>query len=143
MSLFRPAQPPQSGPASDFYTVRPCRLIDTSMGLPLASDKPRILRIAGAGCSISPSAMAVVGNLTVTGQGGSGVLRLQPDIDRGWFEVVFAPDTPRSVGSILMLSPEGALNAVVDSAGPVGAHLQLDVSGYFLPAPVRASATPQ
>lgn len=141
-SLLRPPQPPRTGPASDFYTVPPCRLVDTSGGLPLANGTSRVFQIAGAGCTIPRSAVAVVGNLTVSGQDGSGVLRLQAEHDRGWIEVVFAPGAPRSVASILTLSPEGALTARVDAAGPAGAHLQLDVSGWFLPA-LRDAAPPR
>jgi hypothetical protein len=132
LSLSLPVETPRTGPASDFYTLTPCRLVDTSSGPPLAGGTPRIFRIAGGGCSIPGAAVAVVGSLTVWGATGSGVLRLQPD--RGRLEVVFSPGAPRSLDVILTLAPDGSLAAVAESvAGPAGAHLQIDVSGYFAP----------
>lgn len=130
-SLFAAWQPPRTAPASDFYTLAPCRLIDTSTGPPLSGASSRVLKIAGAGCSIPPSAVAVSGNFTVLGQSGQGILRIRADVHRGWIEAAFAQDAPRSLHAILALSPEGDLTAVVDGAAGTSVHVQLDVNGYF------------
>ena len=140
-SLARPPQPPRTGAASDFYTVPPCRILDTSTGSPVAGVAPRVFRIAGAGCGIPASAVAVAGNLTVLGQGGPGMLRLQPGLQRGWIEVRYGADAPRSLQVILPLSREGDWTATTDGA-PSGVHLLIDVSGYFLPEVTDERAQP-
>lgn len=127
-----PLLPPRAVPMSDFYTVLPCRIVDTRSGDPVRGT-PQTWRIAGGGCGIPASAVAITGNLTVSGKTGSGVLRLQPDPGRGWLAVGFAVDAPRSVQLILPLSPEGALTALAEDTAQAGAHVQLDVSGYFRP----------
>lgn len=133
LSMLRPPQGPRTGPPSDFYTLPSCRLIDRSVG-----SKSQGFRIADGGCSIPGSAVAVVGNLTVRSEAGQGIVRIRPDVHRGWLEVAFAPGAPRSLQTILTLSAEGDLSMQVNSAGPASAHLQLDVTGYFAPATASA-----
>lgn len=127
--------PPRTGPASDFYALTPCRIVDTRGGPPLALGAPRTFRLAGSGCGIPRSAVAVALNLTVLGQAGPGALRLQPDFGRGWIEMHFEPGAPHSLQVLLPLSPEGTVTAVVaQDTGPTGAHILLNVGGYFAPA---------
>lgn len=145
-----PSLSPRTGPPSDFYALLPCRIVDTRSGDPVRG-AARTWRIAGGGCGVPGTAVAIAGNLTVLGQAGSGLLRLQPDPGRGWLAVGFGMDAPRSTQILLPLSPEGTLTAVTEDAGQAGAHIQLDVGGYFLPAlapgspasPVSSSAPPR
>ena len=48
---------------TDFYTVTPCRMLDTRAGAPLASGVPLLVSAAGA-CGIPANARAVAVNVT-------------------------------------------------------------------------------
>ena len=57
--------------ARDFYTVTPCRLVDTRSGSPIVDNSPTTLQLAGACVPISAKALSV--NLTaITPSGDSG-----------------------------------------------------------------------
>jgi len=132
--LGKPATdlPPRTGPVSDFYTVIPCRLADSRSGRPLSHVRGRRIRIAGAGCSIPSSAVAVTGNVVLLGVTGRGTALLRADLDRGALSLPFTAAEARSVPVILPLSLDGSL--AVTLAGRGTAHFVLDVTGYFAPA---------
>jgi hypothetical protein len=126
-----PAGLPRVGPLSDFYTVLPCRLVDTREGEPLmTAEPPRSFRIAGGGCAVPPAAVAVAATVTVAG-GGDGAVLLRAGVDQGWLELEFHGMAPRSFPVLLPLSPQGTVTASL--AGRGRAHLIVDVSGYFAP----------
>lgn len=136
-----PAVPPRVGASSDFYTVAPCRLLDTRTNdEPLESGQERTFPVAGKGCNIPASAVAVASNVTVLGSEGRGAILLRSDTDKGWLELAFESGGNRATQALLSLSPDGSVTATAQGGT---AHLLLDVSGYFLPARTTAAAPPQ
>jgi hypothetical protein len=134
--------PSPSGPL-DFYTVTPCRLLDTRTpadptvephgGPPLASGSQRVLQAAG-NCGIPAGAKALAVNATVVSAPGAGYVTLFP----GDGSPAVASSINFSAGQTLAnnavaklaASGSGTLGLVSSSAaGPV--HLVLDVTGYF------------
>jgi hypothetical protein len=92
----------------------------------------RTFPIAGAGCGIPPSTVAVAANVVTLGVTGQGFVVLRSDDDRDSLELRFAHDDPRSTQLLLPLSPDGSVTAAAQ--GPGSTHFVLDVSGYFVPA---------
>jgi uncharacterized repeat protein (TIGR03803 family) len=125
-------------PSGDrFYSVAPCRLIDTRRpdgplgGPPLQAGAERDFSLASS-CGIPPTALAIAGNVTVTGPTSRGSLTL------------FAAGNPKPATSTINYSAgqTRANNAVVvpnsldaltvrctQSSGSV--QFILDVTGYF------------
>jgi hypothetical protein len=121
-------------PALSFYTVTPCRVVDTRLpsdGPALAAGEVRNFAIAGT-CGVSAGALAVSVNVTVTQPAAAGNLRL------------FAADTllplistinyragqTRANNAVAPLSAAG-LVAVRCTQATGGVHFILDVNGYF------------
>ncbi|HYU33846.1 MAG TPA: right-handed parallel beta-helix repeat-containing protein [Thermoanaerobaculia bacterium] len=118
----------------DFYTLLPCRVLDTRPSSALVSGVPRSVPVAGL-CGVPPTAQAVVLNLTVVSPSGSGYVSLWP-ADLPWPQtsmITFSTGQARSNNAIVGLATDGggdlAAQAFVGGAGTV--HLVLDVSGYF------------
>jgi hypothetical protein len=131
-SRLRPALPPRTGPASDYYTLPSCRLLDTTAGPPLAGGQTRVLQIAGGGCGVPKTAVAIDGTFTTHGQTEQAMLRIFPDPGRGWIELGFVPGQSRSLRALIALSPEGTLTLLAEGDATSETHVQLDVSGYFV-----------
>lgn len=122
-------------PGRDFYTVTPCRVLDTrQQGPALASGVLRTLAIAGA-CGIPPTARAVVANVGAVQPSGAGYLTLHPgDLAAPLTSTVnFAAGTTRANNAILPLALDGTgtLSVTPAVAGGGTVHLILDVSGWF------------
>jgi sugar lactone lactonase YvrE len=127
---------PGSG-QGQYVDLTPARVLDTRVGTGLnglfSSGSPRTFNVWGVG-GIPTSAIAVTGNLTVTGQnrGGYASLTTTPDGTPSTSTVNFPKSDTRANGIVIKLSPTGALAAVVGN-GPGGkAHLIFDVTGYFV-----------
>jgi hypothetical protein len=126
-------------PGLDFFTVQPCRLIDTRnadgpLGGPaLQPNATRTFVLTGV-CGVPSSAKAVSLNATVTQPAAGGDLRLLPG-DQSILPVVstinYALGQTRANNAIAVLAFDGSggLKVKVDSAGTV--HFVLDVTGYF------------
>ncbi len=134
---WQPSAPPTG--ALDFYTLTPCRLLDTRNapgphgGPALAPSSQRVLPVAGT-CGIPAGAKALALNVTVVSPPGSGYVTLFP-----------GDSTPAVASSInfsaaqilsnntvakLAASGSGTLGLVsLSTAGPV--QVVLDVTGYF------------
>jgi hypothetical protein len=120
--------------ASDFYTLTPCRVVDTRTGQApaLAAYERRVFTATGGACGVPASATAVSLNVTVTGAAASGHIRLAPG--NGLTEssaINFLPGVNRANNGIVRLATDGTggLSATNRSGGPV--HLVVDVNGYF------------
>ena len=119
----------------NFYTVRPCRAIDTRSrsgpygGPGLTGNAVRGFSLA-ARCGIPPSAKAIVANVTVVGTSSTGYLALFPSgVSRpGTSTVNFLPGRTRANNMILPLGQEASFTAFCSSGA---AHLLLDTVGYF------------
>ncbi len=130
-------------PAADFYTVAPCRAVDTRgaagpYGAPaLAAGAPRAFVLAGR-CGVPSTALAVAVNLTVVAPRRAGDLRAYPGGSAvpSASALNFAAGETRANNAILALAADasGAAAFRADLAGGAGtADLLVDVVGYFQP----------
>ncbi len=126
-------------PATRFYTLRPCRLVDTrsssavGLGSPaLAASSRRNFSLANV-CGIPTTARALSVNMTVTGATSAGFVTLFPGdgIKPSTSNGNFAAGQTRANNAVVLLSTNGTgvLAALNGSVGSV--HLILDVNGYF------------
>lgn len=124
-----------TGPTA-FYTLPPCRLVDTreADGPALAGNVSRLFSAAGR-CGIPETAKAVAANVTVVAPSGAGDLRLSPAGAAAPLAstVNFAPGQTRTNDAVLALGAGGRIAVQYDLApGTTGAaHLVVDVAGYF------------
>jgi uncharacterized repeat protein (TIGR01451 family) len=123
-------------PPMDFYTVPPCRLVDTRDGYgpfggPALAPGTRVFVLAGE-CNIPSTARAVSLNLTVTGATTAGNLRLYPAGTAVPLasSVNFSVGQTRANNAVALLNDLGEL-AVQSSLVAGTVHLILDVNGYF------------
>jgi uncharacterized repeat protein (TIGR01451 family) len=120
-------------PAADYYTVTPCRLLDTRSGSPIANGVETMIAIAGS-CGIPADALAVVFNVTVINPTGSGYLVLYPEAGARPVAatLTFSAGQVRTDNAIVRLWSDGSIQAWFLIGGVSGtSHLALDVFGYF------------
>jgi len=124
-------------PSPGFYTVTPCRLVDTRNptgpfgGPALQANSNRSFTIAGR-CGIPSTAEAVTLNVTATQADSSGDLSLYPGGSSmpTSSAINYSAGKTRANNGTDALGPAGDLVVHCDqAAGSV--HLLLDVSGYF------------
>lgn len=124
--------------ALDFYTVTPCRLLDTRQtsgqfgGPALPPGISRVLRVAGS-CGVPNTARAVAVNATVFEPPGFGNVRFFPGDGEqapATSTLNFQPGITRANNAILMLSSSGSGTLAAQSS-VAGVHLVVDVTGYF------------
>jgi hypothetical protein len=128
------APPP---PATRFYTLPPCRVLDTRNaagpygGPALAVQGRRLFQLTGR-CGIPSSAVAVSANLTVVSS-GPGYLSLYPGnaFPLGTSSLNFAAGEVRASNTILLLATDGAGTVGVLNGASTGTQFLLDVNGYF------------
>ena len=126
---------PSLPPPLDFYTVVPCRLVDTrnpagpAGGPALAGHAERSFTLAGA-CGVPAAAQVLALNVTVVGPGSGGDLRIFPaGLAAPLASALnFRPGQTRANNAVVGLSA-GAVTVRNDAPGPV--DLILDVDGYF------------
>jgi hypothetical protein len=119
-------------PALDFYTVAPCRSVDTRQGGGgLACGTERAFTMVGGTCGVPTDAKAVSLNVTVTEPSATGNLR------------VYAAGAPAPTASSLnyvagqtrannAVAPLSTAGQIAALCSPVGAvHVIVDINGYF------------
>lgn len=119
---------------TSFYTLTPCRIIDTrdaSLGAPaLAAGSTRIFAIANH-CAVPATAKSVSVNITVTQPTSAGHLILFPGgTPPGVSAINFRAGQTRANNAIVPLSGTGTIS-VADGQGSGTTHFILDVNGYF------------
>ncbi len=127
-------------PHGDFYTLVPCRLLDTRRQQDGAAPVPhgidRVLDIVGVtACGVSPLATTVALNITVTQTSGSGYLQVFPanlSQPPPTSTLNFAASMTRSNNALVMLSTDGRikLRPFIPANGTT--HVVVDVVGYFI-----------
>ena len=131
-------------PALNFYTLAPCRVVDTRnangpLGGPVMSAGQvrsfPMLSLA-SGCGISATARALSVNVTVVPVSGSGFARLFPGdaAPPPTSTVNFPAGVVRANNGVFGLSRagDGSLAVLVNAGGGTGqAHVIIDVNGYF------------
>ena len=130
-ALFVESSPCRSG---SFFTLTPCRLLDTRgpLSSSLLSGEARNLAVSGA-CGIPASAMAVALNVTAVSPEGDGYLTLFPAIHfRPLASMINTrPGLTRANNAILRLPLGGSITIFPFLAGGRSTHLVIDVNGYF------------
>ena len=129
--------PPGAANAQRYFTVAPCRLLDTrnpngEFGGPiLAAGAERSYRLPLANCNLPASAAAFVLNATVVPTTGLGYLTLWPfGSTRPFVSTLNAIDG--AITSNMALVPAGTSGAVA-SFVTNGTQLIFDTTGYFAP----------
>jgi uncharacterized repeat protein (TIGR01451 family) len=124
-----------SGAAFGFYTLTPCRLVDTrDLGAPiggpiLQSGQRRDFAVVGQ-CGIPSAAKALSLNVTVVQPSAQGFVRLVPPGGSATISTVnFQAAETRANNAIVPLN-DGQFSAEMGGF-PGSVHLIVDVSGYF------------
>ncbi len=123
-------------PGRDFYTLPPCRLVDTRLGQgpALASGVKRAFLAHGV-CGIPATARAIAANITVVQPAAGGYLAVQAGdaADLETSPLIFSAGQVRSNSAIVSLAYDGtgtlAVTPFLAGAGVV--HVVVDVSGWF------------
>ncbi len=119
--------------ATDFYTLTPCRLVDTrgAQAPALAAHERRVWKITER-CGVPATAKAVALNVAVAGPTAQGHIRLMPG--NGLSEASslnFSPGVTRANNAVAMLATDGTGGVAATNGSNGTVHLILDVNGYF------------
>lgn len=122
----------QPAPASDFFTVEPCRIVDTRLGEPLQPQGPQPFALTGS-CGVPAGARAVAVNVTAVQPPSEGFLRAWPaDVEGTDTSLVhFAAGRTRANNAVLTLAMDGSGVVYVQAVTDDPMHLVIDVTGYF------------
>lgn len=118
-------------PGLDFYTVSPCRAVDTRSSSPLLAGMARSFPLAGV-CGVPADAKAVAVNLTVFGPTALGNVVAWPAGTPvpGTSNVNFLAGINRANNALVELSG-GEIQALARMMAGGEVHLIVDVVGYF------------
>jgi uncharacterized repeat protein (TIGR01451 family) len=124
-------------PGVDFFTVAPCRVVDTRGGAPiggpaLQGQETRVFTVAGL-CGISATAKAVSINVTVALSTSAGNVRLFPAGDAlpTISTINYTAGQTRANNAIIKLNSSGAMSAFAGQPAGTTVHVIIDVNGYF------------
>ena len=127
--------PPAPAAPLTFYSVPPCRVIDTrtAAGAPaLAAGGIRTVATSGT-CGLPSTAKGLAVNMTITGPAAPGFLTLYPADEPSpplASNINFRPGNTRANNAVLPLAADGTgLKVYNGSAGTV--HFILDVTGWL------------
>jgi hypothetical protein len=135
------------GAPADFFTVPPCRLLDTrevsgpTLGAPLTCGTVQSFTVAGK-CDVPASARAVSVNLTGTGSTARGDLRLfaagapTPLLST----LYYVAGQTRANNAVASLGDGGRISVFCSPSGTT--HVVLDVNGYFAGGAASLSLSP-
>jgi N-acetylneuraminic acid mutarotase len=126
-------------PPADFFTVTPCRLVDTrnaagpTGGPALSPDATRSFTVTGGVCGIPSTAIAVSVNLTAVGAAAAGYLTLFASDGSMPLpgSIYFTPGMTRANNAIVLLARDGSGTISVYDGSTRAVHFVLDVNGYF------------
>jgi BNR/Asp-box repeat len=117
-----------------FYTVPPCRVLDTRDGTPLTSAKTTLVQVAGR-CGIPADAKAVSANWTIVQPQGQGFLTVYPGDGQvpPTSTLNYGPGQVRANNGMALLAGDGSgtVHALATVSGGGTTDLILDVNGYF------------
>jgi hypothetical protein len=125
-------------PASDLYTLAPCRVVDTrwpngTLGGPaLAGGSTRSFPLLGS-CGVPAEAVAVVANFTVVGPTSSGQVEVYPTgiQPTGAGTIDFQTGQVRANNSLLTLGVGGEISVRTTLSAAGAVHFVVDVWGYL------------
>ncbi len=125
---------------TSFYTVTPCRLVDTRNadgplgGPPLQPGLERIFDVAASSCGIPAGAKVISVNVAVTGAVAGGFLTIYSGdaLQRpGTSAISFSAGQTRANNGIVRLAVDGSGTIKVYAGTTGSVELILDVNGYF------------
>lgn len=120
---------------ASFYTVTPCRVLDTrETGPVLSAGVPRTFTVASAGpCLIPSGAKSISANVTVTQPSAGGHLTVYPGGTPvpATSTINFRAGQTRANNAIVPLGANGTVSAVSGQPSGATVHFILDVNGYF------------
>jgi hypothetical protein len=130
------------GAGSSYHGVTPARFLDSrlasgpSMGARLVRGVPVGVDVAGrtvGSTTVPADAVAITGNLTVTGQTAAGFVSVTPTAQGtpSTSSLNFPSGDTRANNVTVPLGPDGRVHVVYQGSGAV--HAILDVTGYFAP----------
>jgi hypothetical protein len=130
-----------------FYTLPPCRILDTRTGTALTSaDNPRLVPITGV-CGVPANARAIAANVTVVSSSLPSYITLFPGNYPlpATSTINFRAGRTLANSAVLPLATDGAGTIAITPALLPGAslHLLIDVSGYFAVPPLLRPAPPR
>ena len=120
-----------------FVPIAPLRVLDTREGVGLSgsfvSSTPRSFNVAGVG-TIPANAIAVTGNVTVTGQTSPGYVSITPSktVNPTSSTINFPLGDTRANNLTVSLDTAGDLAAVFKGSSGRRAHVLVDITGYFV-----------
>jgi hypothetical protein len=124
--------------ATAFYTLAPCRLIDTRSangqwgGPSLVGESIRVFTVAGQ-CGVPANAVAGSANVIVVSHGASGFLTIFPadvDLPTG-SSISFTGGRTRANNLVVKLSSDGRGEIGVYNGSTADVDMILDVVGFF------------
>lgn len=132
VSLFPEALP--QGPLS-FFTVSPCRLVDTrgADAPALAPSSRRLFSVTGGGCGIPATARSLAANLTATEPTASGALTATGgnwDLPGGTL-LSFGSGRTRAAAAHVLVATDGSGTIAVWNQAAGNVPFLLDVTGYY------------
>ncbi len=136
----------QTGGAT-YVPIDPLRVVDSRVNVGVtgifSASAPKSFTVAGfssPGGAIPAAAIAVTGNVTVTGQTAAGYVSITttPTSTPGSSTLNFPNGDTRANNVTASLAANGKLSAVYKAAAGKKAHIIFDVTGYFLPGPEDA-----
>jgi hypothetical protein len=129
------------GTAGTYHAITPARVLDTRNGTgglsgPFTNHAARTFQVTGGSSGVPAGAIAVTGNLTVTGQTSSGYLFIGPAATNNptssTLNFPLGDDRANAVTVALGTGGTLSITFVAPSNGPT-AHAIFDVTGYFTP----------
>ena len=131
-TVFTVTAPPPAG--FGFYTVSPCRLVDTrgAQGPAIAAGASRTFTFVGA-CGLPSGAKSVSLNVTVVAGSTAGNVVVYPgDLAApGTSTLNFVAGQTRANNAVVGLATNGAGTVGVKNRAAAAVHLVVDVTGYF------------
>jgi hypothetical protein len=124
---------PPPAPA-DYYTLAPCRLVDTraAQSPALAASERRVFPVTGGACGVPATAVAVAVNVTVTGASAPGHIRLAPGNGLTDASALnFSAGQTRANNAVVRLATDATGGVSATNRSSAAVQLILDVSGYF------------
>jgi hypothetical protein len=115
-----------------YFTVTPCRVLDTRQSSALADGVPLDAAVHGV-CGVAATATAVALNVTVTQPTGSGDVTVHRADEASPLTpfIHFSGGQTRANNGIAAVSPSGEIRLLADVAGGGTVHAIVDVVGYF------------
>jgi hypothetical protein len=123
-----------SGAGTSFYTLTPCRILDTRppVNTPISASSGTAIQITGI-CGVPSTAKAIAINVTAVGATSQGILSVYPigSVPPNYTVAVGTGQT-RAASTVIGLSPYGTVMvAFFTTSGQGQTNFLIDVTGYF------------